>query len=108
MINYIGFTFTTLGALFIFLAVLSVLRFHDFYSRLNAFVKFAAFGTFCLMLGVLIFCGFSAVGIKAILCIAVVVLTLPAEAQLLMRSARKTGIKMPGELDSQDQGKGFK
>jgi len=97
MIEYAGYTLITTGIIFIFLAAVSIVRFPEFYSRLNALVKFSCFGILLLQLGTIALCGMSPVSIKAVVCCVIILVTLPIEANVLINAARKSGIKLPGE-----------
>ena len=97
MIEYIGYTFLTIGALFILFSALAIVRFPDIYSRTNNFVKLAFFGILCMIAGVIAMCGFSSIGAKAVLMLALVLATLPAEARLIVQTAKKNGVKMAHE-----------
>jgi multicomponent Na+:H+ antiporter subunit G len=97
MIEYAGYGLITLGIIFIFLAAVSIVRFPEFYSRLNALVKFSCFGTVLLLLGALVLCRISSISVKTIVCCIVILATLPVEAHVLINAARKSGIKLPGE-----------
>ena len=105
MIEYAGYALITAGSLLVFFAALSVARLPDFYSRLASFLKFAGFGVLCLTLGALFCLGFSAASVKALVCCALILITLPAEAHSLMRSAKRSGIKIPRENAENGDGK---
>lgn len=100
MIEYAGYILLTAGALFIFLAVVSLMRFSDIYARTNSFTKLAFFGILLLTGGSIAMCGFSAVGIKALLLFAIVLATLPYEARLILKTASVNGVKMSHEARS--------
>ncbi|MHB9155054.1 MAG: monovalent cation/H(+) antiporter subunit G [Endomicrobiales bacterium] len=97
MIDYIAYTCVTLGVILNVLAALSVFRFPDVYLRLLGSTKFVTLGILFIMLGVLLANGFSATGVKAVLCAVFILLTSPVEAHALARSARKAEVPpMPG------------
>jgi len=91
MIENTGSVLLTIGALFIFFAALSIVRFPDVYSRANAFVKLACFGLFCLMLGVVTLAGFSATGLKVVVLFIVAIATLPSGIQILLKASKSAG-----------------
>ena len=98
MIEYAGYALISLGIIFIFLAAVALVRFPEFYSRLNALVKFSCLGTILLLLGAIALCGLSSISIKTVVCCSIILITLPAEAQALINAAKKSGVKLPGEL----------
>jgi len=103
MIDYLAYFLISLGVFFIFLSASAILRFSDFRERLCHLVKFASFGLICVMAGVFLSCGISAVGFKALLACSIMLVTLPIEAQLLMKTAAKQqGIPGP-KTKSDDQ-----
>ena len=86
---YIGYGFISLGVLLTFLAALALLKFPDVYTRLLSSTKGITFGTLSILFGVFLIHGFTAVGVKALLCLVFVMLTSPIETQVLLRAARK-------------------
>ena len=88
-VEYIAFGFITLGVLLDLLAAVALLRFPDVYTRLLGSTKGITFGTLSILFGVFLIHGFTAVGVKALLCLVFVMLTSPIETQVLLRAARK-------------------
>ena len=93
MIEIIGYTLVTIGVVFDFLGALALLRFPDVYNRLLGSTKCVTMGTSSIMLGIFVMNGFSALGIKALLCMAFLLLTAPVSAHVLSRAAHISGIK---------------
>ena len=89
-----AYTFITIGLIFDFFGCLGLIRFPDVYNRLQAATKAVTLGTCSILFGLFLFKGFSAVGIKAILCILFLVLTSPVAAHALARGAHKSGVKL--------------
>jgi monovalent cation/proton antiporter MnhG/PhaG subunit len=97
MIENAGSLLLTAGAILIFFAALSIIRFTDIYSKANTFVKLACFGMFCLSLGIFTLSGFSAIGLKALLLCVVSAATLPAGILTLLKASRSAGIEISEE-----------
>ena len=77
MIEIIGYTLVTIGVVFDFLGALALLRFPDVYNRLLGSTKCVTMGTSSIMLGIFVMNGFSALGVKALLCLIFLLLTSP-------------------------------
>lgn len=90
IISYI-FIFTGLG--FDIIGCLGLIRFPDVYCRLQAATKCVTLGTCCILAGVIVTKGFTAGGIKALLCIIFLLLTAPAAAHALCKGAHAFGVK---------------
>ena len=90
----IGLIFIVIGIAFDFLGTLGLLRLPDLYNRLHSAIKCVTLGTSSILFGLFLFKGFSAAGIKALLCIIFLLLTAPVSAHVLARSAHKSGIKL--------------
>ena len=64
------------------------------YNRLQAATKCVTFGTLFIMVGVLVWSGFSAMGIKAILCLVFILITSPTAAHAIARGAHRSGVRL--------------
>jgi multicomponent Na+:H+ antiporter subunit G len=85
------------GAAFILLAALGVLRFPDFYCRLHATAKAGAFGGTLLLLAAGFYFQNSRVWAQVVLTILFFYLTTPVASHLLGRAARRVKITMVGD-----------
>ena len=94
MIDIVGKVFIIMGLSFNFFGCLGLIRLPDIYNRLQASTKCVTFGTCSILFGVFLMLGFSAAGIKALLCIVFLVLTAPVSAHVLARGAHISGIKL--------------
>ena len=92
-LTYVGYGFITIGVLCNLLAALALLRFSDVYVRLLTSTKCITFGTLSILFGVFVIHGFGGIGVKALLCLVFVLLTSPIETHVLLRAARKSGVK---------------
>lgn len=94
MSDLIGITFITIGLIFDFFGCLGLVRLPDVYNRLQAATKCVTLGTCSIMFGTFLIVGTTAAGIKALVCIAFLLLTAPVSAHALARGAHKSGIKL--------------
>jgi multicomponent Na+:H+ antiporter subunit G len=83
-----------IGALFNLLGCLGLLRLPDVYNRLQAATKCVTFGTLFIMVGVLVWSGISAMGVKAILCLLFILITSPTAAHAIARGAHRSGVRL--------------
>lgn len=90
----IGLFFIVVGLAFDFFGCLGLVRLPDVYNRLQAATKSVTLGTCSILFGLFLFKGFTAAGIKALLCILFLVLTAPVAAHALSRSAHKMGVPL--------------
>ncbi|WP_430812165.1 MULTISPECIES: monovalent cation/H(+) antiporter subunit G [unclassified Carboxylicivirga] len=81
--------FTLLGAAFILIAAIGLLRFKNFYSRMHATTKATSFGMLWLILGVALFFSTSLVWLKALLVMLFIYLTAPLAAHATAKSDRE-------------------
>ena len=93
MIETLGVVFIVTGLVFDFFGCLGLIRFPDVYTRLQASAKCITLGTCGILFGLFLFKGFSAAGIKALLCMSFIILTAPVSAHALARGAYRAGIK---------------
>jgi multicomponent Na+:H+ antiporter subunit G len=91
-ITYAAYTLISVGVLCNVVAAVALLRFPDVYTRLMTSTKFITGGTTSILFGVAMIFGFSAIGAKALLCLALIILTSPIESHVLMRASKKSGV----------------
>jgi multicomponent Na+:H+ antiporter subunit G len=89
----IGAGLIVIGLAFDFFGCLGLIRFPDVYNRLQAAAKCITLGTSGILLGLFCYKGFTATGIKALLCMAFILLTAPVSAHALARAAYRSGVK---------------
>ena len=94
MFDIIGIIFIVIGLAFDFFGCLGLARLPDVYTRLQAATKSVTFGTCSILLGVFLMVGFTAAGVKALLCAAFILLTAPVAAHALSRASHKAGVKL--------------
>ena len=90
----IGTALIATGLMFDLFGCIGLIRMPDVYNRLQAATKCVTLGTFSIMLGVFAIYGFTAVGIKAILCGIFLLITSPTAAHALSKGAYISGIKL--------------
>lgn len=93
MNEMIGTWLIIVGLAFDFFGCLGLIRLPDVYNRLQAAAKCITLGTCGMLLGLFLFKGFTATGIKALLCMAFILLTAPVSAHALARAAYRAGVK---------------
>ncbi|MFA6141863.1 MAG: monovalent cation/H(+) antiporter subunit G [Candidatus Omnitrophota bacterium] len=89
----LGYILIVIGLVFNFFGCIGLIRFPDIYSRLQASAKCVTLGTCGILFGLFIFKGFTAVGVKALLCMLFIILTAPVSAHALARGAYRSGVK---------------
>jgi multicomponent Na+:H+ antiporter subunit G len=94
MNELMGMVFIVIGLVFDLFGCIGLIRLPDVYNRLQAATKCVTLGTCCIMLGVFFTLGFSAAGLKALLCILFIILTAPVSAHALARAAHRSGVKL--------------
>ncbi len=105
----IGYVIICFGIMFDFFGVLGLVRLPDVYNRLQAATKCVTFGSAGILIGVLVYSGFTPTGFKAILCTVFILLTSPVSAHAIAKAAHNSGIKMAQEtvvdhyLDDQNE-----
>lgn len=90
----IGIVFFGIGIAFNFFGCLGLLRLPDIYNRLQAGTKCVTFGTIFMLIGVLVYVGFTSMGIKAILCLVFILVTSPTAAHAISRGAHHSQVKL--------------
>ena len=94
MSNIIGLVFISVGLAFNVFGCLGLVRLPDVYNRLQAATKCVTLGTCSILFGTFLIVGFTAGGIKALLCIIFLLLTSPVAAHAIARGAHRAGIKL--------------
>jgi multicomponent Na+:H+ antiporter subunit G len=89
----IGGIIIIIGVIFDFFGCIGLIRFPDVYNRLQASAKCVTLGTSGILFGLFIYKGFTATGIKALLCLVFIILTAPVSAHVLARGAYRSGVK---------------
>ena len=94
MIETVGIILFGIGVAFNFFGCLGLIRLPDVYNRLQASTKCVTFGTMFLLIGVVVYFGITAVGIKAILCLFFILITSPTAAHAISRGAYQSKVPL--------------
>ena len=99
MSNIFGLVFIIVGLAFDLFGCLGLVRLPDVYNRLQAATKCVTMGTCSILFGSFLIVGFTAAGMKALLCIVFLMLTAPVAAHAIARGAHRSGIPLcPGSV----------
>ena len=94
MSSIIGLIFISIGLAFDFFGCLGLVRLPDVYNRLQAATKCVTLGTCSILFGTFLIVGFTAAGMKSLLCIIFLILTSPVAAHAVSRGAHRSGVKL--------------
>ncbi len=94
MINIIGLIFISIGLAFDVFGCLGLVRLPDVYCRLQAATKCVTLGTCSILFGTFLIVGFTAAGVKSLLCMIFIILTAPVAAHAIARGAHRAGVKL--------------
>jgi len=94
MIEVLGWVCLCTGVGFTLLGCLGLVRFPDLYNRMQAATKCVTLGTCGIMLGIFLRTGFSALGVKALVCALFVLITVPVAAHALARGSLIFGVRL--------------
>ena len=92
--DIIGKIFIIIGLAFDFFGCLGLIRLPDVYNRYQASTKCVTLGTCSILFGVFLIFGFTATGVKALLCALFLILTAPVAAHAIARGAHISGVKL--------------
>lgn len=94
MSQTLGLIFIIVGLAFDVFGCLGLVRLPDVYNRLQAATKCVTMGTCSILFGTFLIVGFTAAGIKALLCIVFLILTAPVAAHAIARGAHRSGVTL--------------
>ena len=94
MSNMVGLIFIMIGLAFDLFGCLGLIRLPDVYNRLQAATKCVTMGTCSILLGTFLIVGFTAAGMKALLCVMFLLLTAPVAAHAIARGAHRSGLAL--------------
>ena len=87
IINIISAVFIISGALSIIIGLIGVFRMPDFFTRLHAASIIDTMGTMLILVGLMLYSGFNLVSVKLLLILVFIIITTPAAAHALAKSA---------------------
>ncbi len=91
-IDVISTIFISAGAFFMITGTVGLLKFPDFYTRMHATGKCDTLGQVLVILGCVIYEGFTFITIKLLLVAAIYLLAGPVSTHALMKAAYVTGL----------------
>ncbi len=91
--HIISIVLVTLGAFFMFIGSLGIIRLPDFYSRTHAIGKSDTLGIMLVLSGIAFYDGFTVSSIKLIIAIIFVALANPTGSHAIARAAYRFGLK---------------
>ena len=91
-IDVISTVFMAAGTLVMITGTIGLLKFPDFYTRMHATGKCDTLGQVLIILGCMIYEGFTFISIKLLLVAAFYLLAGPASTHALMKAAYVTGL----------------
>ncbi|MCA1743419.1 MAG: monovalent cation/H(+) antiporter subunit G [Desulfovibrionales bacterium] len=91
--NTLAIVFVLLGAFFMLVGSIGVVRFPDFYSRGHASGKVDTLGILVFIIGLMFFSGLNLISLKLLLIAVFVAMTSPVAAHALARRALVFGLK---------------
>jgi len=94
MNEYIGVAIVIVGLAFDVFGCVGLVRLPDIYTRLQAATKCVTLGTCMILIGIAILTGLNATGVKALVCMAFVLITSPTAAHAIARGAYKFGVNL--------------
>lgn len=94
MREWAGLIVIGIGIVYDLLACVGLIRMPEVYTRLQTATKAVTAGTCFILIGAVIYFGFSAVSAKAILCMFFVLLTNPTAAHAIARGAHSSGVRV--------------
>ncbi|MFC1645864.1 monovalent cation/H(+) antiporter subunit G [Candidatus Omnitrophota bacterium] len=94
MSNLIGLIIISIGLVFDFFGCVGLMRLPDIYNRLQAATKCVTLGTCFILAGTMVMSGFTALSMKALICMIFILLTSPTAAHAIAKGAYKAGVKL--------------
>jgi len=94
MNNIAGLVLISIGLAFDLIGCLGLVRLPDVYNRLQASTKCVVTGTCFILIGTFVMVGFTAAGVKILMCMAFLVLIAPVTAHALSRGAHRAGFSL--------------
>lgn len=94
MVEQIGLILIGAGLFFELAGCIGMVRLPDVYNRLQAGAKCVTLGVCLILLGAAVMADAAPMRLKAMLCVAFILLTSPTAAHALARAARISGVKL--------------
>lgn len=97
MIEILAKLIIVIALAFMFLGVIGLFRFKDFYSRILISSKIESLGFLTIMIGLMLITGFGYSGLKILLICLMVIITNPLSTHAIARSAHMSGYRIKKE-----------
>ncbi len=94
--------FLAIGCFFIVVASIGIIRFPDFYSRMHPAGKTDTLGQSMILIGLMIYEGFSLVSVKLLTIIIFIFIVNPTATHAIANAAQVVGLKSWQKNDSQN------
>lgn len=94
--------FLVFGCFFIVVASIGIIRFPDFYSRMHPAGKTDTLGQSMVLIGLMIYEGFSLVSVKLLIIIIFIFIANPTATHAIANAAQVVGLKSWQKDDSQN------
>lgn len=94
MLEKIGFSLIAIGLVFDILGCIGLIRFPDVYNRLQAATKCITMGTINILIGTFLVIGFTAAGMKILLCLFIILLICPTISHAIARASLKAQVPL--------------
>jgi multicomponent Na+:H+ antiporter subunit G len=92
MIAWVAWVIIFVGLIFNVVGCIGLVRMPNVYAGLQSAAKCVTLGTCAILVGVFVIFGVSPIGIRAIICVFFIAVTVPAAAHALARAAHRSGI----------------
>lgn len=92
-INIISAICIITGALAIIIGLIGVFRMPDFFTKLHAASIIDTLGTMLILVGLILYSGFNLISVKLLLILIFILISTPAAAHALAKSALHGGLK---------------
>ena len=87
LLNTVAYFFIISGAVAIVIGLIGVFRMPDFFTRLHAASIIDTMGTMLILVGLMLYSGFNLISVKLLLILVFIIITTPAAAHALAKSA---------------------
>lgn len=91
--NILAIILVSIGAFFMFIGSLGIIRLPDFYSRTHAIGKSDTLGIMLVLSGIAVYEGFTVTSIKLVIAIIFIALANPTGSHAIARAAYRFGLK---------------
>jgi multicomponent Na+:H+ antiporter subunit G len=92
--NWLVLGLISIGAVFLVVSCIGLLRFPDFYTRAHAVGKAETLGCVLVLTGLAVHNGAHLVSAKILLILVIIFITNPTATHALMRSAYRSGVEI--------------